>query len=68
MQKQAPLYITCQFGQVHQRPWHTKDKMSGSICKSEQVKPNNGVLVDQIISAQPGLIPQMWVLLTSQRL
>ena len=34
----------------------------------EQTKPGDGVSVDQIVSAQPGLIPQMSGFLTNQRL
>ena len=34
----------------------------------EQTKAGDGVSVDQIVSAQPGLIPQMSVFLTNQRL
>ena len=63
-----PLCIACQFGQAHRRPWRTKGKKSGSIRKKEQVAPGDGVSIDQIISAQPGLIPQMAGFLTSQRL
>ena len=41
-------------------------KKSGSIQKPDQTKPGDGVSVDQIISAQPGLIPQMAGFLTSK--
>jgi len=41
-------------------------KASGSIRRPEHVLPGNGVSVDQIDSAQPGLIPQMSGLLTSR--
>ncbi len=34
-------------------------KKSGSIGKPDQTKLGDGVSVDQIISAQPGLIPQI---------
>lgn len=63
-----PLCIACQFGQAHRRPWRTKGKKGGSIRKKEQTAPGDGVSIDQIISAQPGLIPQMSGFLTSQRL
>ena len=54
-----PLYVECQFGQAHRRPWHINGKKSGSIRKPEQVEPGGGISVDHIISAQPGLITQM---------
>ena len=63
-----PLCVACQFGHAHRRPWRVKGKKSGSIRKPEQTLPGDGVSVDQIISAQPGLIPQMSGFLTSKRL
>ena len=57
--KNNPLCVACQFGTAHRRPWHTKGKASGSIRTVDHVEPGDGVLMDQIVSAQPGLIPQM---------
>ncbi len=37
-----------------------------AIQKPDQTKPGDRVSVDQIISAQPGLIPQMAGFLTSK--
>lgn len=62
-----PLCVACQFGTAHRRPWRVKGKKSGSIRKkSDQVEPGDGVSMDQIVSAQPGLIPQMSGFLTSR--
>ena len=63
-----PMCVACQFGQAHRRPWRVKGKKSGSIRKPEQKLPGDGVSVDQIVSAQPGLIPQMSGFLTSKRI
>ena len=63
-----PLCVACQFGTAHQCPWCTRGKALGSICHPEHVLPGNGVSVDQIVSAQPGLIPQMSGFLTSCRI
>ena len=63
-----PLCVACQFGQAHCRPWRTKLKKSGSIQRPEQKKPGDGVSVDQIVSAHPGLIPQTSGFITNQRL
>ncbi|KAL7550148.1 hypothetical protein ACHAWF_013389 [Thalassiosira exigua] len=41
---------------------------SGSIRKETETEPGDGVSVDQIISSQPGLIPQMSGFLTSKRI
>ena len=63
-----PLCVAWQFGIAHRRPWQTKGKKSGSIRRPEKTKPGDGVSVDQIVSAQPGLIPHMSGFLTNQRL
>jgi hypothetical protein len=68
LQDKLPLCVACQFGSAHQRPWCTKGKKSGSIQKPDQTKPGDGVPVDQNISAQPGIIPQMAGFLTSKRI
>jgi hypothetical protein len=53
------LCVACQFGTAHQHPWHSKTKASGSICHPNKIPPGDGTSVDQIVLAQPGLIPQM---------
>ena len=63
-----PLCVTCQFGAAHCRPRHSKKDGSGSICHPEHVKPGDGVLMDQVVLAQPGLIPQMSGFLTSRQI
>ena len=60
--------MDCQFGQAHRRPWQYKGKRSGSIQRPEQTKPGDGVLIDQIVSVQPILIPHISGFLTNQRL
>lgn len=54
-----PLCVACQFGQAHRRPWRVKGKKSGSIRDGKESKPGEGTSVDQIVSAQPGLVPIM---------
>jgi hypothetical protein len=68
LQDKLPLCFACQFGTAQRRPWHNKSKKNGSIQKPDQIKPGDGVSVDQIISAQPGLIPQMAGFLTSKQI
>ena len=68
LQDKLPLCVACQFGTAHWCPWRTKGKKSGSIQKPDQTKPGDGVPVDQSISAQPGLIPQMAGFLTSKQI
>ena len=67
-QDKPPKCIACQFGTAHRRPWRVKGKKSGSIRKENEKKPGDGTSIDQIVSAQPGLIPQMAGFLTNERL
>eukprot|EP00956_Cyclotella_meneghiniana_P008619 scaffold11745_cov39-Cyclotella_meneghiniana.AAC.3 len=62
-----PKCVACEFGTAHRRPWRFKGKQSGSIRKEKQVKPGDGQSIDQTVSAQPGLIPQMSGFLTGER-
>ena len=63
-----PLFVAFQFGQAHHRPWRTKGKNSGSIWRKEHNKLGYYISVNQIIFAQPDLIPHMSVFLTSEKL
>ena len=53
---------------MHCRPWRAKNKVGGSIRRASKTQPGDGTSVDQIVSAQPGLIPQMAGFLTSDRI
>ena len=64
----TPLCVACQFGAAHRCPWRVKGKRSGSIRRDNEVNPGNGTSIDQIISSQPGLIPQMSGFLTGERI
>ena len=64
----VPVYVSCQFGNSHRRPWQTKGKASGSIHNPGHIKPGDGVSMDQIVSTQPDLIPQMSGFLTNRRI
>ncbi|EJK58187.1 hypothetical protein THAOC_21711, partial [Thalassiosira oceanica] len=64
-----PICVACQFGQAHRRPWRTKGKKSGEIRDRQKEKnAGDGTSVDQIVSAQPGLVPQMHGSLTRDRI
>jgi len=66
--KSPPVCIACQFGTAHRRPWRFKGKKSGSIRRSKEKNPGDGTSVDQIVSAQPGVVPQMHGQLTKDRI
>ena len=68
LRNNAPLCISCQFGQVHKRPWRSKGKRSNPIRKKSDNNIGDCVSTDQIVSAQPGLVPQMNGFLTSYRI
>ena len=61
-QNKPSLCVACQFVQAHCCPWQTKGKRKTVWYKDRsKQKP-------QIVSSQPGLIPQMSGFLTNQRL
>lgn len=55
----TPICVSCIFGTAHCRPWRTKSKTSHPIRKKTDNTPGACTSLDQIVSAQPGLIPQM---------
>jgi hypothetical protein len=63
-----PLCVAYRFGTAHCRPWQVKGKASGSIRRPEHFQPSNGVSMDQIVLAQPGLIPQMSGFLSNRQI
>ena len=64
----TPICVACVFGTAHKRPWRTKSKKRKSIRKESDNAPGKKTSVDQIVSAQPGLIPQMSGFLTNLRI
>ena len=58
---------SCIFGRQKRRPWRTRAKPS-TIRKFSDDKPGVTVSVDQVISANPGLVPRMSGRHTSERL
>ncbi len=50
--------MSCIFGTAHRKPWHSKGEHN-SIRKHDNNAPGKCVSINQMISAQPGLIPQM---------
>ena len=66
-----PRCASCMFGQAHRRPWRskkTKDGKESNIRKESDNKPGACVSIDQLVSAQPGLVPQISGRLTSARI
>jgi hypothetical protein len=55
------------FGMAHRKPWCSKGE-KGLIRKHDDNDPGKCVSIDQMISAQSGLIPQMAGFLTNLRI
>ena len=64
----CPICVACLFGQAHKRPWRSKSKQKHPIRKPSDNAPGKRTSVDQLVSAQPGLIPQMSGSLTNLRI
>jgi hypothetical protein len=56
--------MSCLFGTCHCKPWHSNG-LKGLIRKETDNAPGKCVSMDQMVSAQPGLIPQMTGFLTN---
>ena len=66
LEKNLPPCGSCLFGRQSRRP--KKAKFGNPIRKPEHNYPGGGVSADQIISAQPGLVPQSSGNLTNKRI
>ncbi len=55
----CPICVACPFGQAHKHPWQSKSEQKHPICKPIDDTPGKKTSLDQMLSAQPGLIPQM---------
>ena len=66
LENNFPPCGSCLFGRQHRRP--KKAKFGSPIRQEEHNYPGGGVSADQIISAQPGLVPQNAGKLTNKRI
>jgi len=64
----CPICIPCLFGKAHKRPWRSKSKQSHPIRRKSDDHPGARASMDHLVSAQPGLIPQITGNLTGQRI
>eukprot|EP00957_Ditylum_brightwellii_P155023 11799563-Ditylum_brightwellii.AAC.1 len=55
------------FGEAHHKPWRTKGS-KGSTRKEDETEPGHGTFTNQLVSHQPGLVPQPSGKLTNQRI
>jgi hypothetical protein len=61
----CPICVACLFGQAHKCTWQSKYKQKHPICKPTDDAPGEKTSLDQMVSAQLGLIPQMSGCLTN---
>ena len=67
LKNRQPVCMSCVFGRYHRRPWRSKKTLC-TICKESDTEPGDCVSIYQIVSAQPGLIPQISGYLTNMRI
>ena len=61
LKNDLPPCVSCMFGQAHRKPWRHKCSLTttcGTIRRDKRAKPGSMVYTDQLVSAQPGLVPQ----------
>ena len=71
LNNKAPPGVSCLFGTAHRNPWRFKKKNDGhtyTLRVDDISGPVDTVGVDQLISAQPGLVSQDKGILTSTRI
>jgi hypothetical protein len=61
----CPICVACLFDQAHKRPWRSKSKQTHPICKPTDDASGKRASADTLVSAQPGLIPQISETLTN---
>ena len=62
-------FMACIFGKCHKRPWRIKGKYSGVyISKTLEIRPGATTSINQMISDQPGIIPQVTGVIIHSRL
>ncbi|KAL7454506.1 hypothetical protein ACHAXS_000333, partial [Conticribra weissflogii] len=65
-----PPCVSCLFGQAHRKPWRYKSATEGTVSTllgDKLSNPGQTVGADQLVSAQPGLVPQEKGALTQAR-
>ncbi len=67
LKHRLPICMSCIFETAHRKPWRSKG-LKGSIRKESNNAPGKCISMDQLVSTQPGLIPQMAGFLTNLRI
>ena len=67
LKNHTPICMSCVSGTPHRKPWRTKSAPK-TIRKESETEPGDCISIDQLVSAQPGLIPQMTEFLTKMHI
>ena len=59
LKNKPPPCLSCILGKLQRRKWRTKGANDKNIRKLHHNKPGKCTSIDQIVSAQPGLVPRM---------
>ena len=51
------LRPSCIFAQAKREPWRQGQRQPGTVQKAHRTQPGDGIICDQALSAQPGLVP-----------
>ena len=62
-----PVCMSCVFGIFHHRPWLSKGTL-GNIRIDREKENWDCVSIDQLVSAKPGLVPQISSYLTNMKI
>ncbi|KAL7464776.1 hypothetical protein ACHAXS_005110 [Conticribra weissflogii] len=71
LQNDRPPCVSCMFGQAHRKPWRYKSSIDGKVSELQGPKLSRAgqtIGADQLVSAQPGLVPQEKGSLTRARI
>ena len=68
LKKKPPMCASCIFSAMKRRAWKRKSERSTTVRKLEHNRPGKGTSVDQLVSAQPGLVPRISGRHTRQRI
>ena len=63
-----PPFMSCILGKIKRRARRNKEKNNKTICKSSHSKPGKCTSIDQIITAQLGLVPRISGRYTRERI
>ena len=68
LKKKPPICASCIFSSMKRKAWKRNHERSTTVRKLEHNRPGKGTSVDQLISAQPGLVPRISGRHTRQRI